>query len=92
MTEQQSNDKNPSIVPEKRRGFSVAPSPYNPVKLEWGVAVILGLLLIMVAERISPSGGAQLALILGYGGFVGGWLVWRIRRIQARQRGGDGQE
>lgn len=75
-----------------REGFSVAASPLNGVKFDLGVILFIGLLLLLVVDRITHVRIAQLGLLGGYGiiGLI--WVVVRTRRILLRyveKRGGD---
>jgi len=66
------------------KGFGVAASPFNRVKLELGVIFALGLLLWLAADSITASLAEQLLLLGGYGLLGMLWLVWRTRRLLAR--------
>ena len=67
--------------PQIKKGFGVAASPLNRVKLELGITLILGLLLWLAADSITASIASQLLLLLGYG-FIGAcWLIYRTRRV-----------
>jgi hypothetical protein len=66
--------------------MTVAPSPFNGVKVELGIALLLGLLLWLVHERLVSGTPGQLLLLLGYGWLAAGWLVWRTRGVLRRQR------
>lgn len=66
------------------KGFGVAASPFNGVKLELGVCVILGVLLWLGADSITADEGAQLLILLAYGLLAMGWLVLRTRAVLRR--------
>lgn len=68
-------------VPRRRRGFTVAVSPFNPVKLELAVILVVGLLLLIVHGRLVDGALAQLGLLLAYGVGAMLWLLWRTRRV-----------
>ncbi|MEK6747823.1 MAG: hypothetical protein AABY83_01285 [Pseudomonadota bacterium] len=76
------NDKTLAIVPKKPHGFSVQASPFNPIKFELGIILIIGLLLVLVIERITPRGVLQLLGLWVYAMAGVAWLSWRIRRTQ----------
>lgn len=73
-----------------KKGFGVAASPFNGVKLELGVILALELLLWLAADSITADLVAQLWLLGGFGvaGMV--WLIVRTRHVlrqcQARER------
>jgi hypothetical protein len=69
--------------------MTVAPSPFNGVKVELGIALLLGLLLWLVHERLVSGTPGQLMLLLGYGCLAAAWLVWRTRRVLRRLRDGN---
>ncbi|HEC20432.1 MAG TPA: hypothetical protein ENI97_14020 [Gammaproteobacteria bacterium] len=76
--------------PESRnKGFGVAASPFNGVKLELGISLILGVLLWLGAEFITADVGVQLLLLLSYGVLAAAWLVWRTRAVMRRCDAGD---
>ena len=62
-------------------GFGVAASPFNQVKIELGLALILGIVLWLAAESITASITAQLLLLAGYGLISASWLIFRTQRI-----------
>jgi len=72
-------NKPPAAQPTK--GFGVAASPFNQVKMELGLALILGIVLWLAAESITASIATQLLLLAGYGLISAGWLVFRVQRI-----------
>lgn len=68
-----------------RRGFSIAPSPLNGVKLELGLILVVGMLLAVVHARIAHGVLAQLVLLGGYGLAAMAWLLVRTHRVLRRQ-------
>ncbi len=72
-----------------RKGITVAPSPFNEIKLDLGVILVIGLLLLLVQERIVDGLLPQLVLLLSYGlaGMV--WLVVRTFQVVARLKRGQ---
>ena len=62
-------------------GFGVTASPFNHVKLELGIALLLGIVLWLVADSITASVGAQLLLLVSYGLLSAGWIVLRTRSV-----------
>ncbi|RUQ35831.1 MAG: hypothetical protein EKK71_11075 [Candidatus Competibacteraceae bacterium] len=67
-----------------RKSLSVAPSPLNEVKLDLGVILVVGVLLLLVQGRVVDSLSLQLLLLASYGllGLI--WIVVRTRRVIAR--------
>jgi hypothetical protein len=72
-----------SQTPSKK-GFGVAASPFNRVKMELGIALIFGFVLWLAADSITASIATQLLLLVGYGLISASWLVFRTQRV-ARQ-------
>ena len=68
----------------KPKGFGVAASPFNGVKLELGICIILGVLLWLGAEFITADEGAQLMLLFAYSLLATAWLVLRTRAVLRR--------
>ncbi|NOY63759.1 MAG: hypothetical protein GXP10_11530 [Gammaproteobacteria bacterium] len=70
-------------IARRECGFSVAPSPLNPVKFELALIVVVGGLLWLLQDTITGNAFSQLLLLLGYGVCASAWLTWRVRRIVA---------
>ncbi len=66
------------------KGFGVAASPFNGVKLELGICIILGMLLWLGAESIIADEGTQLLMLLAYSLSSAIWLVLRTRAVLRR--------
>ncbi len=67
------------------KSFGVAPSPFNAVKLELGVLIVLNLSLLAMLNSIIQDGFIQIALLLmaGIAGMV--WIIWRTHKILKEQ-------
>jgi len=66
------------------RGFGVAASPFNGVKLELGICIILGILLWLGADSITINKDTQLLILLAYSLLGTIWLVVRTRVVLRR--------
>ena len=66
------------------KGMTVAPSPLNEVKLELGIILAVGVLLLLAQGRVLDSLPLQLLVLVSYGliGLI--WIVVRTRRIMAK--------
>jgi hypothetical protein len=66
------------------KGMTVAPSPLNEVKLELGIILAVGVLLLLAQGRVLDSLLLQLLLLTSYGliGLI--WIVVRTRRVMAK--------
>lgn len=67
-----------------RKGLTVAPSPLNEVKLDLGVILMVGLVLLLVQERALDNVLLQLLLLLSYGLLGMIWIIIRTRRVMAK--------
>lgn len=79
---------NGGSVPQPRRGLTVSPSPFNGVKLELALALLVGVVVFVVQEILLPTGWAQVAVLLGYAGAVAVWILWRTRGVLRRASAG----
>jgi hypothetical protein len=73
-----------SAAATQSAGFGVAASPFNGIKIELGICIILGALLWLGAESITADEGTQLLMLLGYGLLATCWLVLRTRAVLRR--------
>jgi len=62
----------------------VAPSPLNEVKLDLGVILAVGLVLLLVQGRVLDNLLLQLLLLLSYGVLGMTWIIIRTRRVIAK--------
>lgn len=67
-----------------RKGFMVAPSPLNEVKLDLGVILVVGVVLLLVQERALDNLLLQLLLLSSYGLLGMFWIVVRTHRVIAK--------
>ncbi len=63
------------------KGFGVAASPLNSVKLELGMILFVGLLLWLAVDSITADLSNQLLILAAYSLAGGLWLVLRTQRI-----------
>ncbi|WP_455202742.1 hypothetical protein [Kaarinaea lacus] len=66
------------------KGLSVAPSPFNAVKLELAIILIAGILLWAVVDSITPSDSAQIGILMIFGLLGAIWLIIRTRYLSQR--------
>lgn len=67
------------------KSFGVAPSPFNAVKLEVALLLIMGLLLLVGLDSITQNTLIQFAVLFIFGVIGMVWLMWRTRRVVRRQ-------
>lgn len=82
-------DRKPEIMKESgsvtgHKGLTVAPSPLNDVKLDLGVILTVGVVLLLVQGRVLDSLWLQVLLLASYSLLGMIWTVIRTRRIMAR--------
>ena len=63
----------------------MAHSPFNDVKFELGVILVVGVLLLLVQRPIDLPGWLSWLLLLGYGLVGMLWLLIRTHRVLRRQ-------
>ncbi len=73
---------------KRRQRTGVPPSPFNPVKLELGLIVVVGVSLLLAVSRWLEDMATQLAVLAAYGAAAALWLTLRTRRIVKRLRQG----
>lgn len=64
--------------------MTVAPSPLNEVKLDLGIILAVGLLLLLVQGRVVDGLPLQFLLLSSYGLLGMIWIVVRVRRVVAK--------
>lgn len=88
-------EKKQASVPQKRRGFTVAASPFNGVKLDLALILLLGVVVFLLQERVfDGTSAAGLAALLIYGLCAAIWIIWRVNRVRRRLaavQGGEGK-
>lgn len=65
----------------QRRSFTVKASPFNVVKFDLAIILILGVLLFLVHDLLVTDELTQLAVLAGYGLLAMAWLLVRTRRV-----------
>ena len=66
------------------KGFGVAASPLNQVKLELGIILCVGLIIGLAVDSITPRLGLQLLILAVFGLVSAGWLLLRTRQVTKR--------
>ena len=66
------------------RGFGVAASPLNEVKLDLAIILVVGVLLLLVQGRVLDNLWLQLLLLSSYGLLGMLWIIVRARWVVAR--------
>ncbi|KPJ91198.1 MAG: hypothetical protein AMJ53_12150 [Gammaproteobacteria bacterium SG8_11] len=79
-----SEEKKP-LETAKEKSFGVAPSPFNAIKLELGIFIVIGALLLLGVDSITQNTFIQIGLLLIAGVFAMVWIIWRTHKILHRQ-------
>lgn len=66
------------------KGLTVAPSPLNDVKLDLGIILVVGGLLLLIQGRVVDNLALQFLLLLSYGLLGMLWIIVRVRRVMNR--------
>lgn len=66
--------------------FSVSASPFNPVKLDLAIILVVAVLYVLVVMKAVADEGTQFVLLALYGAGASVYLVWRIRRVLAEHK------
>ena len=82
-------EREPSL-PRQRRSFTVAASPFNGVKFDLALIVIVAGVVWLIHDRLIENGVGQLLFLAGYGLSAMVWLVAKTRRIEEAQRAREG--
>jgi len=62
-------------------GFAVAASPYNAVKMDLAVLVLLGVIVWVIHDQITTQFYAQVLILGGYGCATMMWVITRVRQV-----------
>ncbi|MCG6969974.1 MAG: hypothetical protein LJE85_09430 [Gammaproteobacteria bacterium] len=65
--------------------FGVAPSPFNRVKLELAIIIVMGTVLFVGLDSITQDALIQTGLLFVAGTLGMVWIMWRSHRVGKRQ-------
>jgi len=65
----------------QRKVFTVKASPFNAIKLDLALILIVGIVVLVVHERLVEHQLGQLLIVAGYGIAAMLWIVIRTRRV-----------
>jgi hypothetical protein len=68
-------------VEQTGKKMTVAPSPFNAVKLDLAIILIIGLLLFLLQEKITANLLAQILILSTFSLSAMLWLIVRTNRI-----------
>ncbi|MBN4078661.1 hypothetical protein JYT96_01500 [Gammaproteobacteria bacterium AH-315-C21] len=64
-----------------KKHFAVLASPFNGVKLELALILIIGLVLWLVLEQLFPHRVEAFFMLIGYSLLAAGWIILRVRNV-----------
>ena len=67
------------------KSFGVAPSPFNAIKLELGIVIVVGVLLLIGVDSITQDILIQIGLLFVAGVSAMVWIIWRTHNVLKRQ-------
>lgn len=76
--------KGDASLSRRGEGFTVPASPFNAVKLDLALLIIVGVVLWLVHDRLITDQFGQFVLLSGYGLTAMCWIVFRTRRTARR--------
>lgn len=65
----------------RRKVFTVQASPFNAIKLDLALILVVGIVVLVVHDRLIEHQLGQLLIIIGYGVTAMLWVVVRTRRV-----------
>lgn len=75
-------------VEAARSGMRVAASPFNGVKLDLAIIIVLLLLIWLVLANTVKDTLTQTMILFACSGLAASWIIFRVRRILYRHEGG----
>ena len=85
ISPQEENRQNSSqLDSNKSNTFGVAPSPFNGIKLELGIVIVVAALLLIGVDSITQDRLIQIGVLFLAGASAMVWIIWRTRRIIKR--------
>jgi len=61
--------------------FQVAASPMNEVKFYLAIVLVIGVLLLLAADKLFNGFWSQFLFLAGYGVLAMAWLVSKVKRV-----------
>lgn len=65
----------------RRKVFTVKASPFNAIKLDLALILIVGIVVLVTHERLVEHQLGQLLIVAGYGVAAMLWIVVKTRRV-----------
>ena len=71
-------------VTQTGKGFAVAASPLNEVKLDLALLLVVGILLLIIEDKLIEQLAGQILLLSVYGLLAATWIIFRVKRVLAK--------
>lgn len=88
----QENHKQAASLSRRGRGFTVAASPFNGVKLDLAIVVVIGGLVWLIHDRLISAPLGQLLVLASYGLGAMCWIIYKTRRVMRSLPGDERQD
>ncbi|MDH5377588.1 MAG: hypothetical protein OEX00_04625 [Gammaproteobacteria bacterium] len=75
------SDENARSVQQSGSRFTVSASPFNPVKFELGIFVLVGIAVFAIKSKITQDESSQFLIMFAYSAIAALWLVRRTKKI-----------
>ncbi len=75
------NNEDLHSVPHNKGGTTVNASPFNGVKFDLGIILILAVFVLIIVSAAEPNFLAQFLYLAAYGIASMAWLVVKIRKV-----------
>ena len=79
-----SHSEGDASLPRRGKAFTVQASPFNAIKLDLALILVVGVVLLIAHERLVDDQLGQLLLLAGYGLAAMLWVVLRTRHVLKR--------
>ncbi len=73
-------------VTQKGKGFAVAASPLNEVKLDLALLLVVGIILLIIEDKLIDQLAGQILLLFVYGLLAATWIIIRVKRILTKHQ------
>ena len=73
-------------VTQTGKGFAVAASPLNEVKLDLALLLVVGIILLIIEDKLIEQLAGQILLLFVYGLLAATWIIFRVKRVLAKHQ------
>ena len=76
-------------VTQTGKGFAVAASPLNEVKLDLALLLVVGIILLIIEDKLIEQLAGQILLLSVYGLLAATWIIFRVKRVLVKHEKPD---